>query len=379
MTVEAMRGHLNEDDVRRLVKAPSEEERALSAYKICRRIADDGLSDDERRAADQILHLMAEDAAELVRRALAVTLKASPHLPRDIAMRLARDIESIAVPVLERSPAFSDADLIRLLDAVDETRQTAIARRETVSEAVSARIIETCPEAPVAALVRNDGARIDEAGFRLALSRFHASEAVTDGLIDRRKLPVDIAERLVSLVSDEALQRLARRHELPPQLAVELSEGARERATIDLIDQAECARDMQRFVQQLNLNGRLTPSLIIRAAACGSIRFVEWALAELAALPHAKAWLLVHDAGPLGLRALVERAGLPARHHTVLRLAIDVFHESDISAERDPESFRRTMIERVLTRYQAFEPDDLEYLMERLGAAPDAAAGAAAA
>ena len=368
MTVEAMRAQLQEDDIRRLIKAPTEEERALSAYKICRRIAADGLSGDERQAANQILQLMAQDAAELVRRALAVTLKSSPHLPREIALKLAKDIDTIAVPILAFSPSFTDEDLLRVLDATSEIKHIAIAQRDEVSAAVSAKIVQTCSERPVATLASNDGANIASDSFRLMLKRFSGSEKVADALIDRSALPIEVTEKMVSMISDEALRRLSQRHALPPQLAVELAEGARERATIDLIDQADCTQDMQRFVQQLNLNGRLTPSLIVRAAACGSISFVEWALAELAGVPHPKAWLLVHDAGALGLRALFERTGIPGRHLTVLRLAIDLYHETDMAAARDRKAFRQTMIQRVLTRHQGFAEEDLEYLMGRLDA-----------
>jgi uncharacterized protein (DUF2336 family) len=41
--------------------------------------------------------------------------------------------------------------------------------------------------------------------------------------------------------------------------------------------------------------------------------FFEHALAELAGTPHARAWLMVHDAGPLGLKAIYDRAELSKR------------------------------------------------------------------
>ncbi len=48
--------------------APTEDERAAAAHKLCRRM-DTDLSDDRARtAAHDVLRLMASDAAELVRR-----------------------------------------------------------------------------------------------------------------------------------------------------------------------------------------------------------------------------------------------------------------------------------------------------------------------
>src|SRR5215469_18861005 len=109
------RSPLTEADIRLLVRGQKPEERALVAHRLCRRIDRLELKSDERAEAQEILRLLAADAAEQVRRALAVTLKASPLVPRDVANRLARDVESIALPVLNFSPAFSDDDLVEIV------------------------------------------------------------------------------------------------------------------------------------------------------------------------------------------------------------------------------------------------------------------------
>ena len=62
------------------------------------------LNEDDRVAAQKILRLLANDAAELVRRAMAVTLKASDLIPHDVARKLAGDLDSIALPIIASSP-----------------------------------------------------------------------------------------------------------------------------------------------------------------------------------------------------------------------------------------------------------------------------------
>src|SRR6201996_3971588 len=119
-----MRAALTEDDLRMLVKGPTADDRALAAHKLCRAVDRDNLSREELAQAHEILRLMSRDATELVRRALAITLKASPVLPRDVALKLARDVETIATPVLNFSPAFTDEDLIELVRSGSATRQT---------------------------------------------------------------------------------------------------------------------------------------------------------------------------------------------------------------------------------------------------------------
>ncbi|HEX3408219.1 MAG TPA: hypothetical protein VHS81_13360, partial [Caulobacteraceae bacterium] len=81
------RSALTDTDIRVLVKGAEPEERALIAHRLCRHIDRTQLTDDERAEAHRILRVLAHDAAEQVRRALAVTLKASPLVPRDVANR----------------------------------------------------------------------------------------------------------------------------------------------------------------------------------------------------------------------------------------------------------------------------------------------------
>src|SRR5262249_19303547 len=114
MSIVTMRAKLTDADVRTLVRGVTDEDRAHAAHKICRCIEDAELTADERAHAESIIAIMAEDAAVLVRRALAVALKNSPRLPRDIANKLALDIESIALPVILNSPVLTDSDLVEI-------------------------------------------------------------------------------------------------------------------------------------------------------------------------------------------------------------------------------------------------------------------------
>lgn len=369
MSIAVLRAKLTEDDVRRLVRGEADEDRALAAHKICRRIGEGALTPAERAAAHDILMMMAQDAAVMVRRALAVTLRSSPHLPRDVAIRLGEDIDEIAAPVLEDSPVFEIEDLMALVAAGTPAKQLAIAGRAQIPAPVVAALVTHGGAAVVARAAANDGAEFDAPSYETALARFGALPEVAEAFVDRAHLPPTVAERLVALVSDQALARLVRRHALPPQLAVELAEGARERATFDILDQAGRQPDMRRFVQQLQLNGRLTPSIVLRGLCLGHMTFFEHAMAELAGVPHHKAWMLIHDAGPLGLKAIFERAGLPGRLYPAIRSAIDVYHEIEFDGgPEDRARFTQIMIERVLSRAHAMSRDETDYLLDKLDA-----------
>lgn len=366
MSVVALRNSLTNDDIRRLVKGESDEDRAMAARKICRRMDAASLTEVERTAARDILDLIARDAAELVRRAMSITLRQSPNLPRDIARKLAADVDSVATPVLETSPVLTDEDLLVVLQTAETTKRCAIAGRSQVAPIVVHEILDSGDTAAVSVAASNDGAEFDDAAYQRAFTEFCENSGVMDAFVARSQLPLSVTERLIAHVSDVALNRLVKTHALPPQLAVELSEGARERATLDLVDQAGLAHDPKHFVQQLRLNSRLTPSLILRALLRGHIAFVEHAFAELAGVTHSRAWLLVHDAGPLGLRAVYDRTGMPSRLYPAVRAALDVYHGMEIPQDDAGRAhFRRALAERAITRFQGIPEEDLDYVMSR--------------
>ena len=361
------RAALTDADINSLVRGATPDERAVAAHKICRRIDETPLSQEDRDVAREILRVMAADAAELVRRALAVTLKSSDALPRDIAVQLAKDVESVATPLLSFSPVFTDEDLVEIVRFSGPVRQIAIASRASLSEQVTSALVEHGSETAVRTACANDNAAFAETSLQKAISRFANSQNLLAAVAYRRVLPLSVAERLVNMVGDLVRDHLVNNHALTPEVAVQIAVGARERATIDLVDQAGRTADVERFVTHLSAQERLTASLLLRALAHGHMTFFEWGVAELAKVPHHRTWLMIHDAGPLGLRAIYERAGLPIRLFPAFRAGVDTFHSVEFDGgPRDQQRFQERMLERFLTQPTPAPKDDLDYLIEKM-------------
>ena len=362
------RAALTDVDIRMLVKGPTADERAVAAHKICRRIDRGEMTDEERKQAQEILRVMAADAAELVRRAVAVTLRSSPMVPRDVAMRLAKDVESVSLPILSFSPVFTDDDLCEIVRIGGPLRQVAIASRPMVSERVTTTIVEHGVETAVETACANDNASFAEQTLQAVIDRFAKSEAVLAAVAYRSALPLSVAEKLINMVGDKLRDHLINHQALSPELALQIAVGSKERATIDLVDQAGRAPDVKAFAQHLNSAGRLTPSLLLRALAHGHMTFFEWAMAELGGVPHHRCWLMIHDAGPLGLKAIYERAGLPARLYAAFRAGVDTYHamEAEGGVHQDRERFQEKMLQRFLTQPRSASREDMDYLMDKL-------------
>jgi uncharacterized protein (DUF2336 family) len=361
------RAALTEDDIRTLVKGVTADERAAAAHKLCRIIEGLPLTVEDREIAAGILRIMAADAAEQVRRALAVTLKQSPLVPRDVALKLARDVENIALPMIGFSPVFTDGDLADIVRLGGPVRQLAIARRPMLSQQVTDAIAEHGGDRSVIAACANDNADFSEGALQKVVARFEAAERVLAAVAYRNVLPLSVSEKLITLVSDQVREHLITHHALAPETALQVAMDSAERATVDLVDQAARTVDMRGFVAQLRLDKRLSPSLLLRALVQGQMAFFEWGVADLAGVPHHRTWLMIHDAGPLGLRAIYERAGLPARLFPAFRAAVDTFHTLEFDGgARDLERFQARMLQRFLTQPQPAGREDVDYLIERM-------------
>jgi uncharacterized protein (DUF2336 family) len=361
------RSALTDEDIRTLVKGATPDERALAARKLCATMDAAPLSDEDRALAADILRVMAADAAELVRKAIAEELKASAVVPRDVAVRLARDVESVCLPLLTFSPAFTDADLAEIVRLGGPVRQVAIAKRPELSRTITDSLAEHGGERAIVTACNNPGAEFGEGALQRVVDRFEASERVLAAMAYRHALPLAVTERLIGLVSAQVREHLMTHHAVTAEAALELATGAAERATVDLVDQAGKTADVRGFVSHLRRERKLTASLLLRALAHGHMTFFEWGVAELAGVPHHRTWLMIHDAGPLGLRAIYERAGLPARLFPAFRAAVDTFHAMEFDGgPRDQERFQERMLQRFLTQPQAAAREDVEYLLERM-------------
>ncbi|KAF0114628.1 MAG: hypothetical protein FD149_1802 [Rhodospirillaceae bacterium] len=344
--------------------------RAATATKIAQQFGRGEFTPAQREIVEDIFRLMIRDAEVRVRQALAENLKRNPGVPHDVAVILARDVEAVALPMLEFSEVLTSEDLVAIVCSQGEEKQKAVARRHTVDSRVSAALVDVGSEDVVATLARNQGSDISDTSFHKMMDRFGTSEKVQGSLVDRSRLPVTVAERLVTTVSEHLRDHFLARHDLPEDVTAALVLHSRERATIGLSSESS-EDEVETLIRHLRVNNRLTPSIIIRAVCMGDIQFFEYALSELTDIPVVSARTLIHDSGDLGLQSLFAKAGLPSHYYQAARAAIDALRETHYDGERNDQTrFQRRMIERILTQYGDrgvnFENDDLEYLLTKM-------------
>jgi uncharacterized protein (DUF2336 family) len=269
---------------RMLADDDAEDVRAELAVKIGRLMP--GLSERESShifaLTLETLECLARDASVRVRALLAEEIKKLDCIPRDIALMLARDVESIvAAPILQYSPLLSDADLIEII-ACGQVQEilTAIASRRPVSEPVSDRLVQSLDVPAVAALLVNPDARIRKETMDRIIEQAEDINAWQMPLALRADLSARAIRRIGSLVGASILEKLAARNDLSDGTRIHLNRELRARLaeTMPSPDKMSPADT----VALAHKEGRLDGAFVEQVAQAGQREIVALALAQLA-------------------------------------------------------------------------------------------------
>ena len=116
--------------LKQFLGSPEDYELSDFSHNVCRIFMESPLTDSERCHAEDVLRELSQSVELRVRETLSEQLKTSKILPHDIAIVLANDVESVALPILEFSEVLTDADLVEIVKSKVAPQQSAVARRE---------------------------------------------------------------------------------------------------------------------------------------------------------------------------------------------------------------------------------------------------------
>jgi uncharacterized protein (DUF2336 family) len=358
---------LTQDKVERLLTDLSSRVRADTAAIVAFEFASGKLTNAERAIALDILTVLASDVEQQVREALSDHLKSCPFLPRELAYQLARDIEAVAIPMIEFSTVLSDEDLIAIVQMGTTAKQLAVARRAEVAAPVADALVDTRKPQVVGAVLENPGAELTETTLSMVIDRHRQDASIHARLVARPVLPVGVAERLVRYVSHELRVGLAVRHQLPPALADEIMAMGQERALVRYLALENAPAELERIARMLDQRGWLTPMLLLRCLAEGRLDFFAAGMATRAGIPPANAAALIDDEGPLGFRSLYAAGHLPPDLFRAFRATLAAQHASRLAGldPAGPDS-ANAVVSRLTREYASVSPGDLETVLGQL-------------
>ena len=180
-------------------------------------------------------------------------------------------------------------------------------------------------------------------------------------------LPLTTSEQLITLVSGELREQLVTRHQIPPELAEELTRQGREGALTQVLSRDLPGAEVERLAANLFARNVLTPTLVLRALCVGDLAFFQAAMAVLAGIPVENVKPLIYDQGRAGLEAIYEQSRLPHELFSAFRTAVEVVMESGgDKAERPRLEMTERIVRRLSREYDSVCPEGLEHMLSQL-------------
>ena len=339
--------------------------RAEATHALARAYLYSDVDEETRYAMEAAMTVLLDDPAPDVRMALADVLGGYSDVPKHILFALAADRAEIAARVLSRSPVFLDAELVDIAAAAETALQVAVASREHLSAAVAAALAEVGDTEACAALLANQSAAIARISLHRMAERFGDDPDIRGVLLERDDLPADVRQILIRRLSAALGDLVVVRSWVGGDRAEAVTREACDRATVALA--AETAtEELVPLVEHLRVTGQLTTALLLRAVCAGNVPFLEAALSVLARVPEDRVASLVRSGRIRTLRAVYDKAGLPAVAFEAFVAAIETCQRFAEESVHDRYRFSRRMVEAVIARYQEITDGEMNELTSML-------------
>lgn len=229
-----------------------------------------------------------DEVTEDVRRELAERVAPLVQFPPDIIRKLAEDVIAVALPVLERSPALREQDLIGLARCKGQEHLLAISRRDDLREPVTDILVERGEARVLHSVTGNAAARLSPEGFRALAEKSIDDRALQERLVGRADMPASVAGRLERLLDGELRQMLAtvRAINMEQDFANHVANAA-QRLEKAIKGSRRERIEIQALITQVRSGARPLNSAITQLARDNRPVHLGWLLAAMTDLPEA--------------------------------------------------------------------------------------------
>ena len=226
--------------------------------------APDRYTSSEMQHFDVILSKVTESVEVALRREIAEKLADIPKAPRNLIRQLAHDEISVAEPILERSSALTEEDLVRVIRQRGNDHMKAITRRTSVPESVSSELVERGDKDVLISLAENKGAKFAPDSMSKMVEHARTITELQAPMTGRYDVPPQLLTQMYFFVSSALKREILKRSELlDPALIDEAVDANRARILSESMSSAQAdVSSAQRFIEDRVRSNTLNESLL---------------------------------------------------------------------------------------------------------------------
>ncbi|MFC2954090.1 DUF2336 domain-containing protein [Marinicaulis aureus] len=242
---------------------------------------------------EAILSRLAGDAEPALRRETAERLADAPAAPKGLINLLARDNIAVAEPVLKRSTALSDDDLIAIITLRNQGHINAIARRAEIPSTVSAAIVDHGAEAALISLAKNQGAQFSAAAMQAMVAKARKRTDLQVPMTGRYDLPPQLLTQLYFYVASPLKKEILHRSDMLDPALVDVAVRANRHRLMDEI--ADEPHETQEFISDAIRMNAVHETLLKRLIAEKRRREFQFAFAHFIGVDLATGQTILND------------------------------------------------------------------------------------
>lgn len=224
----------------------------------------DRFTSSEMQHFDVIMSRVTEQVEISLRQELAEKLADVPNAPQGLIRQLARDEISVAEPVLKRSDALTEEDLLGIVRQRGQEHMRAITQRRSVPEKLTAELVERGGEEVLVSLAENQGAKFSDDSMEKMVNHSRSMKSLQRPMTDRFDLPPKLLTKMYFFVSSALKKEILKRSDmLDPALIDEAVKTNRKKilktAVADAQSEVETAR---KFISEKAAANKINESLL---------------------------------------------------------------------------------------------------------------------
>ena len=224
----------------------------------------DRYSSAELQHFDVIMSTVTEQVEIALRREIAEKLADTPDAPKGLLRQLAHDEIHVAEPILSRSPALDEEDLVRVVRQRGQDHMKAITKRRDVPQKLTAELVERGNAEVLTSLAENSGAKFDEDSMEKMVDYARSIKELQKPMAERYDLPPQLLTKMYFFVSSQLKKEILRRSDLlDPSVIDQAVDANRSKILNEAVKNANSkVAEAQEFIAHHIRQGSITETLL---------------------------------------------------------------------------------------------------------------------